>query len=134
VRSNTALEQRKTAYERRGVTLSASQQQAELPDLKAVCPEYAEIHSQVFQDVLTRLDHAFQAFFRRVKNGEKPGSPRFQGRTRYHRFTYQPYGNGARLENGFLVRSKLGRVAVRWSRPLEGMPKTVTIAQEADGW
>jgi putative transposase len=25
-------------------------------------------------------------------------------------------------------------VAVRWSRPLEGTPKTVTISQEADGW
>jgi putative transposase len=25
-------------------------------------------------------------------------------------------------------------VAVRWSRPIEGTPKTVTISQEADGW
>ncbi len=30
--------------------------------------------------------------------------------------------------------SKIGRVAVRWSRPLEGTPKTVTISHEADGW
>ena len=30
--------------------------------------------------------------------------------------------------------SKIGRLAVRWSRPLQGVPKTVTIAQEADGW
>jgi len=37
-------------------------------------------------------------------------------------------------DNGFLVLSKIGRVAVRWSRPLEGTPKTVTISQEADGW
>jgi putative transposase len=35
---NTALEQRKIAYERCGVTLSAYQQQAELPDLKAALP------------------------------------------------------------------------------------------------
>jgi putative transposase len=33
-----------------------------------------------------------------------------------------------------LVLSKIGRIAVRWSRPLEGTPKTVTIRQEADGW
>ncbi len=44
------------------------------------------------------------------------------------------YKNGARLENGFLVLSKIERVAVRWSRPPEGTPKTVTISQEADGW
>ena len=30
--------------------------------------------------------------------------------------------------------SKIGRVAVRWSRPLEGTPKTGTISREADGW
>ncbi len=66
-----------------------------------------------------------------VKAGEKPGYPRFQGHTRFHSFTYPQYDNGARCDNGFLVLSKIG---VRWSRPLEGTPKTVTIAHEADGW
>jgi putative transposase len=131
---NTSLEQRKVAYERCGVTLSAYQQQAELPDLKTALPEYCEIHSQVLQDVLARLDNAFHAFFRRHKAGEEPGYPRFQGRNRYHSFTYKQFGNGARLDNSFLVLSKIGRVAVRWSRPLEGTPKTVTISCEADGW
>jgi putative transposase len=131
---NTALEERITAYRRCGVTLACYQQEAELPDLKAAFPEYAAIHSQVLQDVLTRLDKTYQAFFRRVKAGQTPGFPRFQGRNRYHSFTYKQYGNGARLDNGFLVLSKIGRVAVRWSRPLEGAPKTVTISREADGW
>ncbi len=76
----------------------------------------------------------FQAFFRRVQAGETPGYPRFQGARRYHSFTYKQMGNGARLENGWLVLSKIGRIAVRWSRPMEGTPKTVTISQEADGW
>jgi putative transposase len=92
------------------------------------------IHSQVLQDVLTRLDRAFQAFFRRVKSGEKPGYPRFQGSNRYNSFIYKQFGNGATLDNGFLALSKIGRIAVRWSRPLEGTPKTVTISREADGW
>ena len=30
--------------------------------------------------------------------------------------------------------SKIGRVAVRWSRPVEGTIKTVTVSREADGW
>jgi putative transposase len=55
---NAALEQRIAAYRRRGVTLTCYQQQAELPGLKATFPEYREIHSQVLQDVLTRLDKA----------------------------------------------------------------------------
>ena len=131
---NTALEQRIFLYRQRGVTLTCYQQQAELPDVKAAFPDYAEIHSQVLQDVLTRLDKTYQAFFRRVKAGQTPGFPRFQGRERYHSFTYKQFGNGARFDNGFLVLSKIGRIAVRWSRPMEGVPKTVTISREADGW
>jgi putative transposase len=69
-----------------------------------------------------------------VQAGETPGFPRFQGRTRYHSFTYKEYGNGARLENGYLVLSKIGRTAVHWSRPIEGTIKTVTVSREADGW
>jgi putative transposase len=131
---NTALEERITAYRRCGVTLTCYQQQAELPDLKAAFPEYVAIHSQVLQDVLARLDKTYQAFFRRVKTGQTPGFPRFQGRNRYHSFTYKQYGNGARLDNGYVVLSKIGRIEARWSRPLEGTPKTVTISHEADGW
>jgi putative transposase len=33
-----------------------------------------------------------------------------------------------------LMLSKIGRIAVRWSRPLQGMIKTVTLSREADGW
>ena len=131
---NTALEERITAYRRCGVTLTRYQQEAELKDLRAELPEYADIHSHILQDVLARLDKTYQAFFRRVKAGQTPGFPRFQGRDRYHSFTYKEYGNGARLDNGFLVLSKIGRVSVRWSRPLDGTPKTVTISKEGDGW
>jgi putative transposase len=101
-------------------------------------PEYAEVNAHVLQDAVLRVDCAFQAFFRRVLAGETPGYPRFKGRygNRYTSFTYPQVGEhgGARLDNGFLVLSKLGRIAMRWSRPLEGMPKTVTISREADGW
>jgi putative transposase len=134
---NGALEQRKTWWERgQGKSATYYQQKAALPDVKAACPEYAEVNAQVLQDVLLRLDRTFQAFFRRVAAGESPGYPRFQGRNRYNSFTSPQVGEhgGARLDNGFLVLSKIGRIAVRWSRPLEGTPKTVTISREADGW
>jgi putative transposase len=97
-------------------------------------PEYAGVHSHVLQDVLARLDKAFQAFLRRIREGQTPGYPRFHGRTRYTSFTYKEFCNGARLENGFLVLSKIGRIAVRWSRPMQGAPKTVRVSREADGW
>ena len=88
----------------------------------------------MLQDVLARLDRTYQAFFRRVQRGDKTGFPRFKGRDRFHSFTFKEYGNGARLENACLVLSKIGRIAVRWSRPLAGTPKTVTVSREADGW
>jgi putative transposase len=131
---NAALEERKTAWERCHVSENYYQQKAELPDVKAEFPEYAEVHSQVLQDVLLRLERAFQAFFRRLKNGEEPGYPRFQGRDRYHSFTYPQYGNGAVLDGGMLSLSKIGRIPIRRHRLLIGTPKTVTISREADGW
>ncbi|HEY7339799.1 MAG TPA: transposase [Ktedonobacterales bacterium] len=131
---NTALEQRTILYRQRGVSHSRYAQEAELKDMRAALPEYAAVHSHVLQDVLARLDKTYQAFFRRVNAGQTPGFPRFQGRGRFNSFTYKEYGNGATFDNGFLVLSKIGRMTLRWSRPLEGTPKTVTISREADGW
>jgi putative transposase len=131
---NTALDERKTAWERCRVSVSYYQQKAELPDLKAACPEYAEVNAQVVQDVVLRVERAFHAFFRCVKAGEQPGYPRFQGQNRYHSFTYPQYGGGAVLDGGVLSLSKVGRIPIRLYRPLVGTPKTVTILREADGW
>jgi putative transposase len=131
---NTALEQRITLWKQRGVSITRYQQEAELTVVRTQMPEYAAIHSHVLQDVLARLDKAYLAFFRRLQAGEQPGFPRFQGQNRYHSFTFKEYGNGARLDNGHLVLSKIGRIAVRWSRPIAGTIKTVTITREADGW
>jgi putative transposase len=131
---NTALEQRVTAWQRARVSLSRYQQEAELKDVRALFPEYAAVHIHVLQDVLARLDKTYQAFFRRIQWGEKAGFPRYQARTRWRSFTFKEFGNGATLDNGFLILSKVGRIAVRWSRPIEGTPKAVTISKEADGW
>jgi putative transposase len=131
---NAGLQARRDAWQKRGVSITAAGQRAQLPAVKNVRPEYHDVPSPVLQDVLTRLDRAFQACFRRVKAGEEPGYPRFRGANRYNSFTYKQFGNGATLDNGFLVLSKIGRLALRWSRPMEGTPKTVTISREADGW
>jgi putative transposase len=131
---NAAIGERREAWQKCGVSITYYQQKAELPGIKEAMPEYGEVHSQVLQDVVLRVERAFQAFFRRLKAGETPGYPRFHGRSRYNSLTYPQLGNGAIVDNGVLVLSKIGRIAVRWSRPLEGAPKTVTISREADGW
>ena len=74
-----------------------------------------------------------------MKQGEEPGDPRLQGATRSGRFTATQFtatqvGHGATRATGFRVRSTIGRRAVRWSRPVAGTVKTVTLPPAAGGW
>lgn len=131
---NHALAERKTAWEERGESVGFARQSASLPILKRQSPHPPRVHSQVLQDVLHRVDRAFQAFFRRVKAGETPGYPRFKGRGWYDSFTYPQWGNGVKLDNGRLILSKIGAIRLHKDRPLDGTPKTCTIVRKADGW
>jgi putative transposase len=100
---HAALERRNTAWQRRHVCISRNEQEGELTAIRAEFPRHEAMHSHVLQDVVDRLNKTYQAFFRRVQRGEKAGFPRFKGRNRFHSFAYEAYGNGARLDNGFLV-------------------------------
>jgi putative transposase len=53
---NTALEQRIIAWQRRHVSSSRFQQEAELKAIRAEFREYAAIHGHVLQDGLARMD------------------------------------------------------------------------------
>ncbi|MEP7293467.1 MAG: transposase, partial [Chloroflexota bacterium] len=97
-------------------------------------PQAQIVFSQTMQTVCDDLDRAFQAFFRRVKAGEKPGYPRFKGRQHFHSFAFKQFGVGARLDGRRLKLYGIGRVAVRWHRPLEGDIKTVRIVHKAGCW
>jgi putative transposase len=79
---NAGLPERRDAWQTCGVSITAASQSAQLPAIKVVRPEYRDVHSQVLQDVLTRLDRAFGAFFRRVQAGATAGYPRFHGANR----------------------------------------------------
>src|SRR5258708_371342 len=120
---NAALQERRDAWHTCGVGVTAAGQSAQLPAVKAVRPDSHDIHSQVVQDVLTRLDRAFHAFFRRIKNAETPGYPRFQGASRYHSFTSKQFGTGAALDNGFLFLSNIARMPPPSSPPLTRTPQ-----------
>jgi putative transposase len=83
---------RKLVYKWRDVSFTLYTQKKELPAVKKEFPEFKQVYSQVLQDVCQRLDKTFQAFFRRLKNGEKAGFPRFRGQNRYDSFTYPQSG------------------------------------------
>ena len=129
---NTCLEQRIDAYKRYGKTISWMNQVKELVNLKDEFPEYKEIGSHVLQDVTRRLDKSFQNFFRRVKLGQKPGYPRFQGKERYSSFTF-PDKAGWSLNGRNLVIPKVGKLKLFLSRPVLGEIKTLTIKRSSVG-
>ena len=82
----------------------------------------------------TRVDLAYQAFFRRVKAGETPGYPRFKGAGWYKSFTFPQAGAGWKLlDNGRLRLSKIGDVKIKLHRPIEGEVKTLSIKRDALG-
>ena len=89
-----------------------------MKDIRAEMPEYAGIHSHVLQDVLARLDKPFKPSSAVCVKGRRR-APTVPWAHPLPRFTYKEFGNGAMLDNGFLVLSKIGRIAARWSRPLE---------------
>ncbi|GHO95353.1 transposase [Reticulibacter mediterranei] len=130
---NAALEERREAYRMSGVSVSYRMQADQLPAIKRLREEYRDIHSQVLQDVLQRLDKAFQAFFCRVMNGETPGFPRWKNGDRYHSITY-PQGGFELLHGNRLHLSKIGHIKIKLHRAMQGKVKTCTIKREGDQW
>lgn len=131
---NETLAYRKQAYEEEQRTANWYETKRQLPVWKVTKPTLKLVHSQVLQNVTERVDLAFKAFFRRVKEGaEEVGFPRFKGFGRYDSLTYAQYGNGVRLEGERLILSKVGAVHVVLHRPVEGTPKTVTLTRSHTG-
>ena len=122
---NNCLEERIRTYKESGKGITCNSQMLKLKSLKQEHPEYKEVGSQVLQDVLQRLDLAYKHFFRRVKNGDKPGFPRFKGYNRYHSFTLKQ--TGWKLEGKYLTIKNTGIFKIKLSRPIEGTIKTITI-------
>ena len=128
---NELLAQRKLAFEELGLSLTKYQQLMFLPELKIERPSLDRLYSQVLQNVVDRLDKAFQHFFRRCKAGEKPGFPRFRGKHRFNSFCF-PQTGFANI--GKTVRlSKIGTLRIKMHRPLEGEIKTCSLKQTSSG-
>jgi len=127
---NDSLHDRKVAYEDCHCGLSFYDQCNWLKYM-----DYQGVYAHILQDVLHRVDNAFKNFFRRVKNGETPGYPRFQGRNRYTSFTYpDPIGRGYKIEDAKLILSKIGAIRIFLHREIEGKVKTCTIKRDGEQW
>jgi len=101
--------------------------------------ELGEVPAQVLQDAVKRVDRAYDDFFRRVEEGQKPGYPRFKSRFRSDSLTFKQYGNsfnalaGSKKDKGTLVLAKLGHVKIVMHRAITGLPKTATVKRTPTG-
>lgn len=130
---NYLLAERKEEWEKNKKSVNYHEQATSLPPLKAQRPALATVHSQVLQNVAVRIDLAIKAFFRRLRDGQKPGYPRFRGQGRYDSMTFPQVPSGCELRDGFLRLSKIGAVRVVLHRKLQGQPKTCTLKRSSTG-
>ena len=128
---HSLVNDRKFQYEVSGKAPSWMEQKRSITAWKPNHPELSDVYSQVLQDVSKRVDLAFQAFFRRVKDGETPGYPRIKG-DGYDSFTYPQSGFG--FQQGKLRLSKIGDVVIRLHRPIDGTIKTCTVRRINSKW
>ena len=137
---NTALEERIRAYKEEGISLNYHAQAKALTQWRAQVPALAAVNAQSQQNTMKRLDRAFQAFFRRVKAGEKPGFPRFKPLSRYPGWGYNTHGDGFRLypgdgmKHGQVRLSGIGMVRMRGKARTVGEVKTAEVMHQAGKW
>jgi len=142
---NAALEQHSTLWQNRKYTVTKKWQARQIKDIRKEFPEYKAANCQMLHDVVKRLDLAFQAFFRRVKEGNQdPGYPTFKGKNSYRSFTLSCQSgwklNGStscqpewKLNGNSFVINRLGRMRLRMHRPIEGVIKTINVSKTKSG-
>lgn len=85
---NHFLAKRMEQYKQTGKSPTRFQQDKSLTALKKNLEWLREVDATALQAALQSLDTAYQNFFRRVKQGQKPGYPRFKSK-RDHRRSYK---------------------------------------------
>lgn len=71
-----------------GERWNVNQVKKTLQESKQYDPELRYVYGKLLAEVYYRLDGAMQAFFRRVKAGEKPGFPRVKPRHQFFTLCY----------------------------------------------
>ena len=133
---NECLARRKEAWENQKQSLSFYDLRDWFNSVQKDHIYWSQLNNNSAHETIRRVDRAYQAFFRRVKAGEKPGYPRFRGRDRYDSIPFGTYPNGLRLfadEKKIRVQH-VGKVRVKLHRDVLGKIKQATIKREADKW
>lgn len=131
---NHFLAQRQEQYRETGKAPTRFQQDKSLTALKQELLWLKEVDSTSLQASLQDLDAAFQNFFRRVKQGEKPGYPRFKSK-HDHRQSYKSkcVGMNIKVLDKAVQLPKLGKVKCRISKEVKGRILSATVSRNPSG-
>ncbi|NQD87653.1 IS200/IS605 family element transposase accessory protein TnpB [Paenarthrobacter sp. CM16] len=136
---NAALQERREAW-KRGKQVWFKDQDAQLTAIRANDPDQARWSYSAQEQTLRRLDKAFQAFFRRIRSGEKKvGYPRFKGPRQFASVEHRN-GDGAKWDSvphPTQTRVKfqgIGHIKVKQHRPVTGRVKRLSAKQEGRKW
>ncbi len=112
----------------------ATVQKDDLPNTKKLFPEYAEMPSQMLQDVIERVNKAFDRFAVGDKSGKKSGKPRFKGRPYFKSICFPQKAEVIR--RGVVNLPKFGDIEFIQHRPIPkgSTVKTAIISRECDGY
>ncbi len=102
---NRALDVKKSAYAKTGKTVSWAELSRMLPAWKrdSETSWLAQADSMALQQSVRDLDRAYKNFFRRVREGGKPGFPKFKSR-RHGRQSYRTNGGKILDRNHIALR------------------------------
>ena len=128
---NHFLAERIAQYRETGKSPTRFQQDKALTTLKQRLEWLQEPDKCALQNAVRNLDIAYKNFFRRVKNGEKPGFPKFKSK-RNSRRSYTTNCNIKVFENAVQF-PKLRRVKCRVSKEVKGHILSATISQNPSG-
>ena len=132
---NRMLSLRKNAYEKFGKNISKFDLNKHATKLRkrSKTSWLKDVDSQVLQQAIGNMDLAYKNFFRRVKNGEAPGFPKF--RSKHHsRQTFQ-YPQRVKINDDLnnIYLPKVGWVKCKgFRKSFAGQIKTVTVSFEAN--
>jgi putative transposase len=110
------------------IKIGKKEQQTELIALKSKDETLNEMHSQVLQQVTLRLDRSYQAFFRRIKNKETAGFPKFRSCQKFFNICYPQ--SGFKIKNNQLITKVYGAICFNKHRPLKGQIKQIIITNK----
>lgn len=107
--------------------------QKRLSPLKSEFEWLKEVDSQALKEACRDVDAAFKHFFRRVKNGEKAGYPKFKTKHNLRQSFTCTQNMHIKVFNGVMKLPKIGWVKFRGGREFEGKIKRITVRQLSSG-